>query len=43
MDNQNTPAKDAKKSEKKADFLGGGPGLIFTQRISIYYIKGRAP
>ena len=31
-DNQNTSATDAKKYEKKANFWGGGPGLIFTQR-----------
>ena len=32
--NRNTPTTDAKKSEKKAIFFGGDPGLIFTQRIS---------
>ena len=29
---RNTTTTEAKNSEKKANFLGGGPGLIFTQR-----------
>ena len=31
LNKRNTPATDAKNIRAKSQFLGGGPGLIFTQ------------
>ena len=35
--NRNTPTTDAKKIREKSQFLGGGPGLIFTQPLFNIY------
>ena len=37
--NRNTPTTDAKKIREKSHFLGGGPGLIFTQPLYKCYVK----
>ena len=36
LNKRNTPATEAKNIRAKSQFLGGGPGLIFTQRYLTY-------